>query len=90
MCSGSVDVTANTYDGDLYYTGTTGSITLTGMTTMNTGEYDVWLANSPIGSSGFLNEGITVNRGTNSFTLTYQRISSSPAMVAIKYMGFRY
>ena len=90
MCSGSVDVTANTYDGNLYYTGTTNAITLTGMTTINTGEYDVWLANSPIGSSGFLNEGITVNRGTNSFTLTYQRVSSSPATVNIKYMGFRY
>mgnify|MGYP003634819447 FL=1 len=90
MCSGSVGVTANTYDGNLYYTGTTNAITLTGMDTINTEEYDVWLANSPIGSSGFLNEGITVNRGTNSFTLTYQRISSSPATVTIKYMGFRY
>jgi len=90
MCSGSVDIEADTPAGNLYYTGTTGAITLTGMTTINTGEYDVWLANSPIGSSGFLNEGITVNRGTNSFTLTYQRISSSPDTVTIKYMGFRY
>ena len=59
------------------------------MTSGNTLEYDVWLGNAPAGSSGFLNEGVVVNRGTNSFTLTYQSLVQN-SNATIKYMGFRY
>ena len=89
ISSGTVSITASTASTSPYWVGTSSSVALTGMTTSNTGEYDVWLANNPVGLSAFSWEGCTVNRGTNSFTITYQSLTQDSS-VTIKYMGFRY
>jgi hypothetical protein len=88
ISSGTVSITASTSSG-FYWLGTSSSIALTGMTTSNTGEYDVWLANNPSGIAATLLEGCTINRGTNSFTVTYQSFTQNSS-VTLKYMGFRY
>lgn len=87
IVSGSVSVTANTPSGS-YYTGTSSSITFTGMTTGNGNEYEVWLGNNASGAAATLNEGCTINRGTDSFTITLQSLTVQT--LTIKYMGIRF
>ena len=70
------------------YEGTSGTITFTGMTPTNDDEFEVWISgNIPTAQFGLTN--FVINRGTNSYTVTYRSYTASQTISA-PYFNVRY
>lgn len=86
---GTVSINSGTTASGSYYTGTSSSISCPGMTTSNTNVIEVWLGNNATGQAGTLNEVCTVNRGTDSFTVSYRSLTAN-STINLKYYGYRF
>ena len=70
------------------YEGTSSAISFTGMTTTNDDEFEVWISgNIPTAQFGLTN--FVINRGTNSYTVTYRSYTASQTISA-PYFNVRY
>ena len=70
------------------YEGTSSAISFTGMTTTNDDEFEVWISgNIPTAQFGLTN--FVINRGTNSYTVTYTSYTASQTISA-PYFNVRY
>ena len=86
---GTVIINSGTTLSGSYYTGTSSAISCPEMTTTNTDVIEVWLGNNATGQSGSLNEGCTVNRGTNDFTVSFRSLTAN-TNISLKYYGYRF
>ena len=70
------------------YEGTSSAISFTGMTTTNDDEFEVWISgNIPTAQFGLTS--FVINRGTNSYTVTYRSYTASQTISA-PYFNVRY
>lgn len=70
------------------YEGTSSAISFTGMTTTNDDEFEVWISGDiPTAQFGLTN--FVINRGTNSYTVTYRSYTASETISA-PYFNVRY